>query len=95
MVFMTEKTEDFKKLFNQTYSQIRNFDGCRFLELYEDSEQANAFYTVSKWDSSDHLEEYRKSNLFRETWAITKSFFSASPVAYSLDKRVEDSTNPF
>jgi autoinducer 2-degrading protein len=95
MEFAPEKVETFKKLFNETYERIRNFDGCRFLELYEDSPQANIFYTVSKWDNENKLEIYRNSTLFRETWKVTKSCFSAPPLAYSLVKKVEDLTNPF
>ena len=95
MEFAPEKTEDFKKLFDQTYPRIRNFDGCRFLELYRDDQQPNTYYTMSKWDTPEHLEAYRRSELFRDTWTITKSFFAAPPAAYSLCKNVEDSTNPF
>lgn len=95
MEFAPDKTQDFKKLFDETYPRIRNFDGCRFLELYEDKNHKSTFYTISKWESVVHLEEYRKSELFRQTWSITKSYFSAPPMAYSLDKQVEDSINPF
>jgi quinol monooxygenase YgiN len=49
MEFTPEKTQDFKKLFDQTYSRIRNFDGCRFLELYHDQQQPNTFYTMIKF----------------------------------------------
>lgn len=95
MQFKEERVEDFKKLFDETYSRIRNFDGCRFLELYTDNQSPHCFYTMSKWENEDRLQEYRNSTLFRETWAITKSYFSAPPMAYSLLKNVEDLTNPF
>jgi quinol monooxygenase YgiN len=95
MQFDAEKVEDFKKMFNETYSRIRNFKGCRFLELYTDEDEPNVFYTMSKWDDVNKLEEYRHSELFRETWAITKTYFSGVPVAYSLTRNVEDAINPF
>src|SRR5688572_5409195 len=95
MHFKNDQVEDFKKLFNNTYHQIRNFKGCRFLELYQDERDANVFYTISKWDHPEQLEEYRNSDLFRDTWAITKTYFSGPPVAYSMHKEVGDSTNPF
>lgn len=95
MQFDKEKVEDFKKLFNKTYSQIRNFDGCRFLELYNDQNDDAIFFTISKWENADKLEAYRNSDLFRNTWAITKTYFSAPPEAYSIVKNVEDSINPF
>jgi len=80
MVYAPEKTQDFKNLFNQTYPHIRNFDGCRFLELYEDKEQPNTFYTISKWDNSEHLEEYRKSNLFRIPGRLQSHFSPLHPL---------------
>ena len=95
MHFREDKVEDFKKMFHQTYSRIRNFEGCRFLELYQDEKDATVFFTISKWDHADNLNTYRHSDLFRETWTITKSYFAGPPQAHSLLKNVEDSTNPF
>lgn len=95
MHFREDKVEDFKKMFNETYGRIRNFDGCRFLELYQDEKDAAVFYTMSKWENGDSLDVYRNSDLFRQTWAITKSYFAAPPLAYSLLKNVEDVINPF
>jgi quinol monooxygenase YgiN len=95
MQFAEEKVESFKKLFAETYVRIRNFDGCQFLELYEDSPATNIFYTISKWENETKLETYRNSALFNETWKLTKACFSGPPVAYSLVKKVEDLTNPF
>lgn len=95
MQFNENNVEDFIKMFNKTYPRIRNFNGCRFLELYQDEKNTNYYYTISKWDNAESLEEYRKSELFRDTWAITKSYFSGPPYAYSIFKKIEDSTNPF
>jgi quinol monooxygenase YgiN len=95
MQFVPERIEDFKKTFNNAYTNIRNFDGCRFLSLYQDEKDATVFYTISKWEHPDQLEGYRNSDLFRQTWAITRSFFSGPPQAYSLIKNIEDPTNPF
>lgn len=95
MQFQPDKTDDFLGLFKNTYPQIRNFDGCSFLELYMDHQMPNVYYTMSKWESEEKLEAYRASGLFSETWAITKSYFAGPPVAYSLDKAVNDSINPF
>ncbi len=95
MQFEAGKIEDFKKTFNNTYQQIRNFEGCRFLELYQDHDNPCFFYTISKWEEPQQLEVYRNSDLFKQTWAITKTYFAGPPVAYSLDKQVNDPTNPF
>lgn len=95
MEFKPDKTEAFLRMFKNTYPLIRNFEGCTFLELYRDSENPNCYYTVSKWVSEEKLEMYRLSNLFKETWAVTKTFFGGPPLAYSLNKEVNDSINPF
>lgn len=95
MQFQPDKTEAFLRLFKNTYSRIRNFEGCSFLELYKDQSTPYMYYTVSKWEDQNKLEAYRNSPLFNETWAITKTYFAGPPVAYSLDKVVNDSTNPF
>lgn len=95
MHFHKEKVEDFKKLFNKTYSQIRNFDGCRFLALYQDDEDSGIFFTISKWENPQKLDTYRNSDLFRETWSITKTFFSAPTEAHSLLEITKDPINPF
>lgn len=95
MQFQPDKTGDFLKLFKNTYTQIRSFEGCSFLELYSDQNMPDIFYTISKWDNEEKLAAYRSSGLFNETWAITKSYFAGPPVAYSLNKVVNDSTNPF
>lgn len=95
MNFQSDKKEAFLELFKKTYSRIRNFDGCSFLELYQDVETPDVYYTMSKWENQEKLEAYRNSELFISTWAITKSFFSGPPVAYSLNKEVNDAINPF
>ncbi len=95
MQFRADKVADFKKTFGITYDRIRNFEGCRFLELYQDEKDANVFYTISKWEHPDQLEAYRNSDLFRQTWAITKSYFSGPPQAHSLLKNAADPINPF
>lgn len=95
MEFNKDKVDDFIKMFNETYPQIRNFNGCRFLELYQDEQNASCYYTMSKWENEEALEKYRQSDLFKRTWAITKTYFGGPPVAYSLLKKVNDSTNPF
>jgi len=92
---MAEKVEDFKNLFNNTYDRIRNFEGCRFLQLYTDDNDAAVFYTMSKWEVAEQLEVYRNSDLFKQTWAITKTYFAGPPQAFSLNKQVDDPINPF
>lgn len=87
MTFKKEKVEDFKNLFEDRKSKIRNFKGCQHLELLQGKHnQSNVFYTYSYWNDEQSLDNYRYSDLFKETWKLTKAMFSDKPEAISLDK---------
>jgi quinol monooxygenase YgiN len=84
MTFREDKIDDFLKLFNETKDSIRNFEGCRHLQLLKDYNEKNIFSTYSKWDNEEALNKYRDSALFAQVWANTKKMFSAKPVAFSM-----------
>jgi len=84
LCFIPEKVDEFLDVFNSSKEKIANFNGCLALMLLQDVNNANVFYTYSTWQSELHLNKYRYSELFKETWAKTKILFNAKPVAYSL-----------
>ena len=86
LTFESNKTEDFLLNFENNKIQIRNFPGCRFLELYRDKSDPSVFFTYSYWDDEEALESYRNSDLFKSVWSKTKVWFSARPEAWSVDK---------
>lgn len=86
MEFDPARVDTFRELFDRQKEQIRHFPGCRHLELWEDPTSGNTFFTFSQWDSAEALENYRHSDLFRETWAATKVLFNARPQAWSVIK---------
>ena len=88
MSFEENKIEDFLKNFHQNKEKIRDFKGCLFLELYQEKDNPNVFFTYSYWDSEIDLNHYRKSELFIRVWAKTKAMFNAKPEAWSVDKVV-------
>ncbi len=88
MSFDENKIEDFLENFHQNKEKIRSFKGCLFLELYQDKDNKNVFFTYSYWDSEKDLNNYRKSELFIRVWAKTKAMFNAKPEAWSVDKVV-------
>lgn len=88
MSFDPSKIEEFLSNFEEKKQQIRNFEGCEFLELYRDKQQSNVFFTYSFWDTENDLENYRQSDLFNEVWAQTKALFNGKPEAWSVDKLV-------
>lgn len=88
MTFSSEKVPDFLEMFNERMKLIRSFEGCRHLELWQEPASQNVFFTYSIWDSEQHLDKYRFSELFKETWTITKAMFSAKPEAWSLEQKI-------
>ena len=88
MSFSEVYIEEFLTNFDLIKERIRNFKGCSNLELYRDKNHPNIFFTYSYWDSEADLENYRHSNLFKEVWANTKTFFNDKPQAWSVDKVV-------
>lgn len=86
MSFAEEHIDTFLENFNQNKTQIRNFQGCRLLELYRDKNQTNIFFTYSYWEDEHDLERYRQSDLFNAVWAKTKVLFNDKPQAWSVDK---------
>lgn len=88
MSFEPSKVEDFLSYFETKKQLIRNFEGCEFLELYQDKTNTNIFFTYSYWRAASDLESYRNSALFKEVWEVTKQSFNDKPEAWSVDKLV-------
>jgi quinol monooxygenase YgiN len=88
MTFRPESLADFYAVFEAAAPQIRRFDGCQHLELWEDARYPNILTTYSHWDGPEALHAYRHSDLFRSTWAETKPLFAAPTVAHSQHVRI-------
>lgn len=86
MTFQMDKVDEFTMLFDGVSKKIRNFPGCTYLKLMRDHNQPQVFVTYSKWQSEKHLNAYRDSELFGDTWAKTKVLFADKPVAFSLEE---------
>lgn len=87
MQFKPEHILDFKNLFEERKEKIRSFPGCKYLELLQGtSAKENVFMTYSYWESEDDLENYRYSDLFKETWTLTKAMFSERAEAISCQR---------
>ncbi|NVJ88577.1 MAG: antibiotic biosynthesis monooxygenase [Flavobacteriaceae bacterium] len=88
MSFHTKHIPAFLKMFDEKKALIRANKGCELLELYQDKNNPEIFFTYSYWNSEDDLENYRNSALFKATWAQTKTYFNDKPLAWSVDKKV-------
>ena len=83
MTFRKNEIDTFLALFERHRESIRSFPGCLYLELHRDADQSNIFCTYSHWESSEALDGYRNSALFKEVWPATKILFSDRPVAFT------------
>ena len=79
----------FLEMFQKHKGSIRNFEGCRHLELLRDAHEPDTYVTLSYWENAERLEGYRNSALFKMVWGSTKVLFSAPPEAFSVEKFIE------
>ncbi|MCE3281222.1 MAG: antibiotic biosynthesis monooxygenase [Bacteroidetes bacterium] len=84
MNFKEENIDRFLEVFNSSKLLIRNFEGCSHLELLNDINNRNIFFTYSHWSKEQYLENYRNSELFKGVWSETKILFNARAEAWSL-----------
>ena len=89
MSFRAEELDKFKHIFLITKDKIRNFEGCMYVELLNDIDNPNVFFTYSHWESEEHLAKYRHSELFKTTWAKTKVLFAEKAETWSLKNIVD------
>ncbi len=88
MVFKSEAIVQFQELFEARKGLIRNFEGCCHLELWQDKDAPNVFFTYSHWESENALNTYRRSDFFEETWQQTRLLFADKPQAWSVHQKV-------
>ena len=79
----TRLKSEFLKTFEENGPKIREMKGCHGVDLVQDLYRPYVFFTLSKWESEDDLNAYRESELFRNTWKVTKSLFSVPAHAWS------------
>ncbi len=85
MHFLEGEEPRFLEIYEEIQIKIRAFDGCQQLSLVRDREDPSIFFTVSQWDSEEALANYRKSDMFHETWQKTRALFASKAEAWSTD----------
>lgn len=85
MEFQPDKVETFLKIFLTSKKKILEMEGCLELELLKCLNPTEVLFTRSKWESELHLQKYRESQLFKETWAKTKPLFRNRAEAWTLE----------
>lgn len=89
--FEDKNIQSFLEIFENSKEKIRNFKGCRLLELYNDRNYKNIFFTYSYWDSEESLNNYRQSDYFKDVWSKTKILFNDKPEAWSVNSLYKSS----
>jgi autoinducer 2-degrading protein len=85
LTIQKEKIDIFLENFKSIKDTIKNFEGNELLELYQDKNNSQIFFTYSYWNNEDALNNYRKSAFFDEVWTFTKQLFDAKAEANSVN----------
>jgi quinol monooxygenase YgiN len=83
--FSDEHLEKFKTFEKSIANEIRLFNGCSYLEILQDVNNPQIFFTHSHWKTEQDLNDYRNSEFFKNTWNTTKQWFNGKPEAWSLN----------
>ena len=86
MHFREDAITEFLDIFNASSKYIRGFQGCLNLELLQDEVDSSHIFTYSFWEDEQALNQYRNSELFKNTWSKTKILFDKQPRAWSLNR---------
>lgn len=86
MGFYKQNIDVFLQKFENNKTEIRAFNGCTFLALYQATDNPTVFFTYSYWESDSQLQAYRQSKAFRTLWKQLKPLFSIRPEAWSVNK---------
>ena len=85
MTFKEDKIEGFLNYFPEIVNQIKAREGCINVELLHDVNDPRIFFTYSKWESEESLNEYRNSELFGKVWPKVKLWFDEKAEAWSVE----------
>ena len=76
MTFIESYIPNFVEIFDKAKEKIQNSTGCIDVELLQDKENKNIFFTHIHWETENDLKNYKDSKVFAEIWTKTKSLFS-------------------
>ncbi|GAB4375817.1 MAG: putative quinol monooxygenase [Salibacteraceae bacterium] len=84
MTFEERHTAHFWAVMNEVHDKILATKGCRELRVFHAVQQPEIVFTISSWNNVDDLENYRKSELFKQTWSTVKPLFKSKAEAWTL-----------
>ena len=83
--FQASFRAQFIEISREIQPTIESFAGCHSVDVLNDVDNSNVFFTYSKWDSVADLNAYRDSDFFKNVWAKTKKGFNEKPMAWSTE----------
>jgi len=83
--FQPDKVDEFLEIFSQNKQVLAKNDGCIRLEIFKSTNDTDTYVTISNWQSEDHLEMYRQSELFKYIWSKVKPLFNNKAQAWTLN----------
>lgn len=84
MEFKKDEIDEFRSIFMETKPLIEKMEGCLQVNLHQDAQHPEIFFTISHWNSETDLNQYRDSELFIKTWKKVKLLFNKKAEAWSL-----------
>jgi quinol monooxygenase YgiN len=84
MTFNTEHVRDFIKFSSEIKQSILSQTGCLYLDILQDINNSEIFFSHSRWQSEEDLNIYRASDFFRNIWPKARIWFADKPQAWSL-----------
>ncbi len=83
--FKDQHTAQFLRYFDKVKKMVNEFEGCKGMQLLQDTHNPNIILTYSHWESPEALENYRHSEAFGEIWPNIKPWFAKKAEAWSVN----------
>ena len=90
LMISKKKTIDFCLFFNTKKSQIEEINSFIKVELFQNNEELNLYFTYSDWEDEELLDNYRNSVFFKNLWSNTKLYFCGKAEAWSVNKSTNE-----
>ncbi|MBU0764443.1 MAG: antibiotic biosynthesis monooxygenase [Bacteroidetes bacterium] len=90
MTVADSKRDEFIRYVDEIRDKIQSFKGCLHLDIFNDKQNSNIFFSYSIWKSEKELENYRRSELFRLYWSTLKTFFTKDTQAWTVENVFND-----
>lgn len=79
-----DKAGMFTEAFQRVQARILTSPGCQSVQLHQDLDHPDVYFTISTWDQPGDLEAYRQSTTFKEVWPEVKAWFASPAQAWTL-----------